>query len=174
MSGKAKGRSSNVEESIETERLPHNTRFPSRGKAADVAPTPAIDSVDSAAEKKKISVKRPSLELVDTETFNADEKQAKDSRNADDTKIAIAIEQEMAAAQATKDAEEAESAKTKSEDDEAMMGDDEDIEQTTPAMEKAAFDLYAILANENNNMEMTTDSDMDMHVTTTMPDTTDM
>ncbi|XP_075154543.1 uncharacterized protein LOC142228110 [Haematobia irritans] len=170
VSGKAKGRSSNVEETIETERLPHNTRFPSRGKSADVPPTPAIDSVDSAAEKKKISVKRPSLELVDSETFNTDEKQAKGSRNAEnDTKTAIAIEQEMAAAQATRDAE---AEKMKAESEDGAMGDDEDVEQTTPAMEKAAFDLYAILANENNNMEMTTDSDMGM--TTMMPDTTDM
>ncbi|XP_013109255.2 uncharacterized abhydrolase domain-containing protein DDB_G0269086 [Stomoxys calcitrans] len=170
VTGKAKGRSSNVEENIETERLPHNTRFPSRGKSADVTPTPAIDSLDSAAEKKKISVKRPSLELVDSETFNTDEKQAKGSRNAEnDTKTAIAIEQEMAAAQATKDAE---AEKMKSESEDAAMDDDEDVEQTTPAMEKAAFDLYAILANENNNMEMTTDSDMD--VTTMVPDTTDM
>lgn len=180
VSGKAKGRSSNVNEDIETERLPQNTRFPSRGKAGDVPPTPALDSVDSAAEKKKISVKRPSLELVDSETFNTDEKQAKSSRNSDDTKSAITIEQEMAvlasaqaAAAAAKDAEEAEAAKAQEKvPKDGSIDADGDIEQTTPAMEKAALDLYALLSNENNNMDMTTDLDTD--VTTNLPDTTDL
>jgi len=73
-SGKAKGRSSDASEDIEAERLPMITRFPSRGKNIEVPPTPALDSLETAAERKKISVKRPSLELVDSATFNTDEK----------------------------------------------------------------------------------------------------
>ncbi|KAH8234523.1 hypothetical protein KR038_002596, partial [Drosophila bunnanda] len=157
-SGKAKGRSSETAEDIEAERLPMITRFPSRGKNIEVPPTPALDSLETAAERKKISVKRPSLELVDSETFNTDEKQTKASRKGgeSDLKPVIAIEQEQAAAAAEaalKQEKELELEKSK---EEAPSSDQEEAEQTTPSMEKAALDLYAILTNENLNNEQTT------------------
>ncbi|XP_054729729.1 uncharacterized protein LOC129238656 [Anastrepha obliqua] len=184
VSNKAKGRSSSISDStgddVEAERLPANTRFPSRGKNVDAQPTPALDSLENAAEKKKISVKRPSLELVDSATFNTDEKQVKGIRNSDtETKSAIAIEQEQAAAAAAQAAEKKEAEEkqrrqpTVGSDEENVTVknlDDEEVEQTTLSMEKAALDLYAILANENFNMDMTTDADTE--VTTVLPDTT--
>ncbi|XP_054086875.1 titin homolog [Zeugodacus cucurbitae] len=181
-SKKAKGRSSSIADSsaddVEAERLPANTRFPSRGKNADAQPTPALDSLENAAEKKKISVKRPSLELVDSATFNTDEKQVKGIRNSDtETKSAIAIEQEQAAAAAAAEKKEAEEKQRRqptigSDEESVTVKDveDEEVEQTTLSMEKAALDLYAILQNENFNMDMTTDADID--VTTVLPDTT--
>ncbi|XP_050332262.1 mucin-19 [Bactrocera neohumeralis] len=182
VSNKAKGRSSSLSDSsaddVEAERLPANTRFPSRGKNVDAQPTPAIDSLENAAEKKKISVKRPSLELVDSATFNTDEKQVKGIRNSDtETKSAIAIEQEQAAAAAAAEKKEAEEKKRRqptigSDEENVTVKDaaDEEVEQTTLSMEKAALDLYAILQNENFNMDMTTDADTE--VTTVLPDTT--
>lgn len=181
VSSKAKGRSSSIAsdsgaDDVEAERLPANTRFPSRGK--NVEPTPAIDSLENAAEKKKISVKRPSLELVDSATFNTDEKQVKGIRNSDtETKSAIAIEQETAAAAAAAEKKQAEEKQRRqptigSDEESATVKDvaDEEVEQTTLSMEKAALDLYAILQNENFNMDMTTDADTE--VTTVLPDTT--
>nr|XP_036227663.1 mucin-5AC [Bactrocera oleae]XP_036227664.1 mucin-5AC [Bactrocera oleae]XP_036227665.1 mucin-5AC [Bactrocera oleae]XP_036227666.1 mucin-5AC [Bactrocera oleae] len=181
VSNKAKGRSSSLNDSsaddVEAERLPANTRFPSRGKNVDAQPTPAIDSLENAAEKKKISVKRPSLELVDSATFNTDEKQVKGIRNSDtETKSAIAIEQEQAAAAAAAEKKEAEEKKRRqptigSDEESVTVKDaDEEVEQTTLSMEKAALDLYAILQNENFNMDMTTDADTEL--TTVLPDTT--
>ncbi|SPP88857.1 mucin-19 [Drosophila guanche] len=177
-SGKAKGRSSSSSasvvsepaEDIELERLPVNTRFPSRGKNIDVPPTPALDSLETAAERKKISVKRPSLELVDSETFNTDEKQQKGSRNGDnELKPVIAVEQEQAAA-AAKERE-----LKKQEEQQAqgeLAGITDEAEQTTPSMEKAALDLYAILTNENLNNEQTTSDDGALEDATTLsPDT---
>ncbi|KAH8289212.1 hypothetical protein KR054_001925, partial [Drosophila jambulina] len=155
-SGKAKGRSSETAEDIEAERLPMITRFPSRGKNIEqVPPTPALDSLETAAERKKISVKRPSLELVDSETFNTDEKQTKASRKGgeNDLKPVIAIEQEQAAAAEAARKKELELEKTR---EEVPSPDQEEAEQTTPSMEKAALDLYAILTNENLNNEQTT------------------
>ncbi|EDV45352.1 mucin-5AC [Drosophila erecta] len=153
-SGKAKGRSSDASEDIEAERLPMNTRFPSRGKNIEVPPTPALDSLEIAAERKKISVKRPSLELVDSATFNTDEKQTKAARKGEnELKPVIAIEQEEAARKKLQDAKEEQARKDKEAE---MSVDQEDFEQTTPSMEKAALDLYAILTNENLNNEQTT------------------
>ncbi|XP_036346038.1 integumentary mucin C.1-like, partial [Rhagoletis pomonella] len=184
VSNKAKGRSSSIADNagddVEVERLPANTRFPSRGKNVDAQPTPALDSLENAAERKKISVKRPSLELVDSATFNTDEKQVKGIRNSDtETKSAIAIEQEQAAAAAAQAAEKKEAEEkqrrqpTIGSAEESATGKDvadEDVEQTTLSMEKAALDLYAILANENFNIDMTTDADTE--VTTVLPDST--
>ncbi|KAH8357297.1 hypothetical protein KR200_006620, partial [Drosophila serrata] len=180
-SGKAKGRSSETTEDIEAERLPMITRFPSRGKNIEVPPTPALDSLETAAERKKISVKRPSLELVDSETFNTDEKQTKASRKGGETdlKPVITIEQEQAAAAAEaarkqeKELEpEVEVEKNKQE---MTSPDQEEAEQTTPSMEKAALDLYAILTNENLNNEQTTaiadTAGSDDRFTTLVPDT---
>ncbi|XP_026846334.1 uncharacterized protein LOC6598342 [Drosophila persimilis] len=188
-SGKAKGRSSSSvsdrdpAEDIELERLPVNTRFPSRGKNIEVPPTPALDSLETAAERKKISVKRPSLELVDSETFNTDEKQQKGSRNGDnELKPVIAVEQEQAAAAAAaakeRELKKQEEQKKQQQKEEQQDLDPEGItdeaEQTTPSMEKAALDLYAILTNENLNNEQTTSADGaldDANVTTLSPDT---
>ncbi|XP_022214583.2 mucin-19 [Drosophila obscura] len=185
-SGKAKGRSSSSvsdgAEDIELERLPVNTRFPSRGKNIEVPPTPALDSLETAAERKKISVKRPSLELVDSETFNTDEKQQKGSRNGDnELKPVIAVEQEQAAAAAAKERElqkqEEQKKKQQQEEQQQQAQDDltgitDEAEQTTPSMEKAALDLYAILTNENLNNEQTTSADGALEDATTLsPDT---
>ncbi|KMZ07474.1 uncharacterized protein Dsimw501_GD16500 [Drosophila simulans] len=153
-SGKAKGRSSDTSEDIEAERLPMITRFPSRGKNIEVPPTAALDSLEIAAERKKISVKRPSLELVDSATFNTDEKQTKAARKGEnELKPVIAIEQEEAARKKMQQVKEEQARKDKETE---MSIDQEDFEQTTPSMEKAALDLYAILTNENLNNEQTT------------------
>lgn len=175
-SGKAKGRASSAvsdtSEDIEAERLPLNTRFPSRGKNIDVQPTPALDSLETAAERKKISVKRPSLELVDSQTFNTDEKQLKGSRQGDkELKPVIAVEQEQAAAAAAAAAAASKAREEEEQQREITAKLDDEAEQTTPSMEKAALDLYAILTNENLNMEETTAAGDAQDETTLGPDT---
>ncbi|XP_055922532.1 mucin-5AC [Eupeodes corollae] len=170
VSGKAKGRAnvpSATNNDVDGGRLPAITRFPSRGNNNDAQPTISLENFQNTAsasneKSKKISVKHPSLELVDSETFNTDEKQTKGSpRNGDSEKTtptAIMVSETA----------EGEPKSEKSNADENML---EEVEQTTPLMEKAALDLYAILANENLEMDMTTDMDRDS--TTILPTESD-
>lgn len=74
------------------ERLPQHTRFPPRGSAATTttaataAPAAAVASADesgaAAPASRKIPVRRPSLELVDSQSFNRDENKVSGGRFA--------------------------------------------------------------------------------------------
>lgn len=159
---KARGRSSvPVSEDVDEGRLPQITRFPPRSRGGE--PTAAPESEGVGSEKsRRISVKRPSLELVDSDTFNTDEKQVKSNRN---------IDSDVNSKKSSESENEDENGSEVSEGGEAKSTDsDQELENTTPLMEKVALDLYAILANENLNMDITTDNNEE---TTTDVPTTD-
>lgn len=82
---------------------------------------------------------------MDSQTFNRDDKGSKGTRN---------LENEF-----SKPTEVKESPKKVTVDESTELN--EIVESTTPLMEKVAFDLYAILANENSNVdsEVTTSDD---------------
>lgn len=138
--GKARSAASVAIEAIDEERLPLNTRFPPRAKnSQNSTPSPNENN-------KRANVKRPSLELVDSHSFNTDEKLTKGR----------IIENEKA--ESLKD-ELTESTTTPAIDDE-----------TTPlTMDKGALDLYAIVANANLNTDSgTTDINLDEFEATTI------
>lgn len=146
------------------ERLPINTRFPPRIN------TPPVD--DAAAKKQPNSVKRPSLELVDSHSFNRDEKVNKNSRTFENefdrassdakdgskksivvtTVVPVAVPISLSAAEIP---------------DNSATNNDEStpLDTTTPLMDKVAFDLYAILANANTD-GMLTELDEDVMTAT--------
>lgn len=142
---RGKGRASiPVNEETNEERLPLNTRFPPRSNTIAPAST-------SEETTKKIPLRRPSLELVDSQSFNRgdDNKIAKGSRNQEnefqkqDSKNKAA--QAAAAQLAAEEAIQLSAAVTESTEP-----------ATTPTMEKLAFDLYALLANEHSNTDIGT------------------
>lgn len=147
------------EESEDPERLPVNTRFPPRAK--NVAPT-------QTPEQKKISVKRPSLELVDSDSFNTNEKLQKGNRNMENV-------------DKFSDARNAEESPEKSEVKlyEENTTDLTELSTEKPGMEKVALDLYALITNANFdsstmiNDEDSTASTIDPEFTTVMEDTTE-
>ncbi|KAJ6644380.1 Host cell factor, partial [Pseudolycoriella hygida] len=129
-----------VVEEVSEERLPQITRFPPRnaGSSNSISSnvTPATGTVNSEETTKKISVKRPSIALVDSQSFNRDDKGSKGTR----------LENEFSK---TSDLKEVPKKVTVDESTDV----NEILEATTPLMEKVALDLYAILANENSNVE---------------------
>lgn len=152
-----------IEETIE-ERLPVNTRFPPR---STVTPTvQVLSNVDETT--KKISIKRPSLELVDSQSFNRGEKgQSKGSRvleneftKVNDVKVnenltiypsvTELVSQNAGAAGA------AAVVSTASSDVTTVTSDSE--ESTTQIMDKVALDLYAHSVNENSNIDLSTET----------------
>lgn len=149
---RGKGRQSiPVIEETSEERLPVNTRFPPRS-----AVTPTVQVLSNVDETtKKISIKRPSLELVDSQSFNRGEKgQSKGSR---------VLENEFAKANDVKTNEnptiipsvtELVSQSAGSNDVTTAASDSE--ESTTQIMDKVALDLYAHLVNENSNIDLST------------------
>lgn len=135
-------------EEVAEERLPAITRFPPRS-----AITPTVQVISSVEETtKKISVKRPSLDLVDSHSFNrGDKNQSKGSR-------VVASEFDKSAdlkAKAESSVAAADDVSDKS-SDESTTAATEAEETTTQVMDKVALDLYAHLANENSNVDSTT------------------
>lgn len=159
-----------VEEVVE-ERLPANTRFPPRNLA-----TPSVSVVSTIDETtKKISVKRPSLELVDSHSFNrGDKTQTKGSRVIesefsrdvelkDKSVIPLSATTSLLA-----DANESAASSTSSavpptapSNDEPTTAANEWPELTTQIMDRVALDLYAHLVNENSIADATTTPDND-------------
>lgn len=156
-SSRGKGRQSiPVVEEIAEERLPVNTRFPPRS-----AITPTVQVLSNVEETtKKISVKRPSLELVDSQSFNRGDKgQSKGIR---------VLENEFSKEADVKANESVDtlptvlsSAAQSAESSEATTSASEVEEPTTQIMDKVALDLYAYLAHENSNIDSSTGSSLD-------------
>lgn len=158
---RGKGRQSiPVVEETSEERLPVNTRFPPRSTA-----TPTVQVISTVDETtKKISVKRPSLELVDSQSFNRGDKgQSKGLRvlenefaKANDVKaseiptivptVTDAVPQNLVSAVSAGASSEVTTVATDSE------------ESTTQIMDKVALDLYAYLVNENSNIDSSTEN----------------
>lgn len=149
---RGKGRQSiPVIEETSEERLPVNTRFPPRS-----AVTPTVQVLSNVDETtKKISIKRPSLELVDSQSFNRGEKgQSKGSR---------VLENEFAKANDVKTNENptiipsvTELASQSAGSNEVTTAASDSEESTTQIMDKVALDLYAHLVNENSNIDLST------------------
>lgn len=155
-----KGRASiPVVEEVSEERLPLNTRFPPR----------SVGQAAAEETTKKIAVRRPSLELVDSQSFNRDDKNVnKGNRQTEQNEF-----QKSEAASSTRkaivDVADIEPPTTDAAAVAAVVGDNVD-DATTPLMEKVAFDLYAILANENSNADATTELDAENGGTTVDPE----
>lgn len=147
---RGKGRQSiPVVEEVAEERLPANTRFPPRS-----AITPTVQVISSIEETtKKISVKRPSLDLVDSHSFNrGDKNQSKGTR-------IVASEFDKDAdlkAKKVSNVSVSDDVSDKSSGDSTTAASETE-EPTTQVMDKVALDLYAHLANENSNVDATTD-----------------
>lgn len=162
---RGKGRQSiPVVEEVAEERLPANTRFPPRTTI-----TPSVQVISSVEETtKKISVKRPSLDLVDNHSFNrGDKNQSKGTRVVasefdKDADLKAKKEANVSVSDDVSDKLSAES---------TTAGNDAD-ETTTQVMDKVALDLYAHLANENSNVDSTTEVNLDEE-SVTNGDTTD-
>ncbi|KAL7046421.1 hypothetical protein ACKWTF_002567 [Chironomus riparius] len=143
-----------VVEEITDDRLPPATRFPQRGKSANPAP------VENPAQEsgKKHHPKRPSLELVDSYLFKTDEK---DKNSQKGPRI---IETELSKSELLETVSKT-SIEYASSTVESPTNDIEE-EDTTPSMEKATFDLYAHIANENANEDEKKIVSADFEVTT--------
>lgn len=178
---RGKGRQSiPVIEETSEERLPVNTRFPPRS-----AVTPTVQILSNVDETtKKISIKRPSLELVDSQSFNRGEKgQSKGSRvlenefaKANDLKTnenptivpsvtEIAGSQNVATQNDVTTAATAQSSAAlqaggvgaaSAATNIALASTSDNEESTTQIMDKVALDLYAHLVNENSNIDSST------------------
>lgn len=77
------------------------------------------------------------IALVDSQSFNRDDKGSKGTRNLEN-EFAKSTDQEKTSKKVTVD---------------ESTDINEIVDSTTPLMEKVAFDLYAILANENSNAD---------------------
>lgn len=154
---RGKGRQSiPVIEEVAEERLPAITRFPPRSGI-----TPSVQVISSVEETtKKISVKRPSLDLVDSHSFNRGDKKG--------TRVTSEFDKD-ADAKAKKESDEA-AEKLIAEATTAAVEADE---TTTQVMDKVALDLYAHLANENSNVDATTEVNADDESVTTNGDGTE-
>lgn len=169
-----------VEEVVE-ERLPAITRFPPRNPVASVigAATPSVSVVSTIDETtKKISVKRPSLELVDSHSFSRGDKTlSKGSRNNDNNEFGksssdkLVIPLSVAALDANESTVGASSSTSTStsiapptapsNEQQPTTLADEWSELTTQIMDRVALDLYAHLVNENSISDATTVPDDD-------------
>lgn len=149
-----------VVEEIAEERLPAQTRFPPRGSY-----TPSVQVQSSVEETtKKISVKRPSLELVDSQSFNRGEKtQSKGSRlteNEFEKEDAEQKEKDKAAILAAEGASGPVNVPSEDDDIEVTtLSNDEDT--TTQVMDKVALDLYAHFANAGSNIDAVNNMDLE-------------
>lgn len=128
-----------------------NTRFPPRS-----AVTPTVQVLSNVDETtKKISIKRPSLELVDSQSFNRGEKGlSKGSR---------VLEHDFARANDVKKNENptiipsvTELVSQNAGLNEVTTAASDSEESTTQIMDKVALDLYAHLVNENSNVDSST------------------
>lgn len=158
-----------VEEVVE-ERLPANTRFPPR--TSSVSHTPSVSVVSTVDETtKKISVKRPSLELVDSHSFSRGDKtkgsrvvESEFSKSSTESKDKSVIPLSSSSTTTLSDVNEASvassttttaSTPTASNDASTTVAD-EWAELTTQIMDRVALDLYAHLVNENSLADATT------------------
>lgn len=153
-STRGKGRQSiPVVEETSEERLPVNTRFPPRSTI-----TPNVQVLSNINETtKRTSIKRPSLELVDSQSFNRGDKGQSKSRIFENefTKINdIKSNENVAIVQSADDAVALSNAQN-AEINELTTITSEIEEPTTQIMDKVALDLYAHLANENSNIDST-------------------
>lgn len=149
---RSKGRQSipvteeNSEETSE-ERLPVNTRFPPR-----TANTPSVQIVSNTDEAtKRTSIKRPSLELVDSQSFNRGDKGQTKSRGLDSgfgKSNDIRLGENVYTASVV-----TESIPYLPAISEATTVTNGNEESTTQTMDKVALDLYAHLVNENSNID---------------------
>ncbi|XP_031640835.1 uncharacterized serine-rich protein C215.13 [Contarinia nasturtii] len=142
---RGKGRQSiPVVEETSEERLPVNTRFPPRSTA-----TPSVQVLSNVDETtKKISIKRPSLELVDSQSFNRGEKVQSKGR---------ILENEFSKANDLKISENPTNTPSVTESvPQSATSTSDSEETTTQVMDKVALDLYAHLVNENSNIDLST------------------
>lgn len=156
-----------VEEVVE-ERLPANTRFPPRNSVSNTPSVSVVSTVDETT--KKISVKRPSLELVDSHSFSRGDK-SKGSRvveneftkSVSESKDKSVIPLSSTTPSDVNDALVASSTSTAStptaSNDASTTLTEEWAELTTQIMDRVALDLYAHLVNENSLADVTTTSD---------------
>lgn len=169
-----------VVEDVAEERLPANTRFPPRNPvvaAGAGAATPSISVVSTVDETtKKISVKRPSLELVDSHSFSRGDK-TKGARNNDNNEFAKSSSDKsvipLSAATLAFDANESAAGVSSTSTSTSIAPPtapsneppttlaDEWSELTTQIMDRVALDLYAHLVNENSIADATTVADND-------------
>lgn len=152
LSTRGKGRQSiPVVEETSEERLPVNTRFPPRSTI-----TPNVQVLSNVNETtKRTSIKRPSLELVDSQSFNRGDKGQLKSRVFENefTKINDIKSNENSAI-VTSATEAAASPNVPNADlNEVTTVTSEIEEPTTQIMDKVALDLYAHLVNENSNID---------------------
>lgn len=148
-----------VEEVVE-ERLPANTRFPPRSLATNAPSVSVVSTVDETI--KRISVKRPSLELVDSHSFSRGDKKgsrvindSEFSRNAelkDKSVIPLSTPTSLPTDASTTSV----IPPTAPSNDEPTTAANEWPELTTQIMDRVALDLYAHLVNENSIADATT------------------
>lgn len=147
--GRAQALPAPVVEDIADDRLPPATRFPQRGKAVNSASAASSENTAPETVGKKHHPKRPSLELVDSHLFITDEK---DKNSQKGPRI---IETELSKSElletVSKSSIEYSSSTIKPSAKSASGEEEDEEEDTTPSMEKATFDLYAHIANENAN-----------------------
>lgn len=160
---RGKGRQSiPVVEDVAEERLPANTRFPPRSSPSNVQ-TPNVEETT-----KKIGVKRPSLDLVDSHTFNRGD--AKGTRVAiDDLGKSSVSNNKLESFSSVLDGMEQKMWNSEATTFVSGLND----EATTQVMDKVALDLYAHLANENShsNTYGTTDISLAEESTTSFEST---
>lgn len=154
LSTRGKGRQSiPVVEETSEERLPVNTRFPPRSTI-----TPNVQVLSNINETtKRTSIKRPSLDLVDSQSFNRGDKGQSKSRILENefTKINDIKTNENVAIVPSADDAAALSNAQNAEINEVTTITSEIEEPTTQIMDKVALDLYAHLVNENSNIDST-------------------
>lgn len=147
------------------ERLPINTRFPPRS-SNNITPTIAVDDT----KKQQLlgnggsSVKRPSLELVDSHSFNRDDKGNKNGRTFENefdkkllsssttTTTTTVSPLTMISSLLTINDDSLMIDKNNNDDSDDSTTSSTDTTTTTPLMDKVAFDLYAISANANTDL----------------------
>lgn len=118
------------------ERLPQITRFPPRALITEAPQVIEEVKQQQQQQPQQQKIRRPSLDLVDSHSFNVDDKANKGGRGST----------EGAGSVSARDAYRVNA------DTETSA-----LESTTSTMEKAAFDLYVILQNENLNRDLTTE-----------------
>lgn len=134
-------KSNDIPKVLSEEEQPIYTRFPPRDNVAKATTQQVTTTENAITDNRKHHVKRPSLELVDSHSFNTNDKKST-TRN---------FESEASKSEAF----EAISKSTIEYDEKLPVTKSPAIDTTTRdfIMHKSAMDLYAILANENLNSE---------------------
>lgn len=134
-------KSNDIPKVLNEEEQPIYTRFPPRDNVAKATTQQVTTTENAITDNRKHHVKRPSLELVDSHSFNTNDKKST-TRN---------FESESSKS----DTFESNSKSTVEYDEKLPVTKSPAIDTTTRdyIMHKSAMDLYAILANENLNSE---------------------